>query len=369
MFLDKTVDKYVDRFLRERELGYFSIKEKVFLFRELAYLIEWWVAIADSVIIVKWSTDKWSVHKICDEMFNALNNGETLSFSMSGLPRYFNDGDVNIVKSWEESGEMTHVLKYLAEEYEFMYKIKSKYTSAMIYPWVLLTITLLAVFMLFTKILPGIFDMVAWFNNVVLPPTTKFLIAMTDFLTQNGTRIIIFLVLFGLAAWTFFSTETGKQTLDKYIFQLPLLGKVTRYYDMIRFMRYMRLLMQSGMNFLEVFIFLKDIMGNTSYKMMIDDIIEAINRWETIWSTLENYTEFLSRDVVALLKVGEETASFDKTLNNAIRMYEDEFDKVIDGVSKVIEPVLIIFMGLIVAVVALSVFGIIGTLLDSVWSW
>ena len=102
---------------------------------------------------------------------------------------------------------------------------------------------------------------------------------------------------------------------------------------------------------------------------MIDDIIAAINRWETIWSTLEKYTDFLSRDVVALLKVGEETASFDKTLNNAIRMYEDEFDKVIDGVSKVIEPVLIIFMGLIVSVVALSVFGIIGTLLDSVWSW
>jgi type IV pilus assembly protein PilC len=72
--------------------------------------------------------------------------------------------------------------------------------------------------------------------------------------------------------------------------------------------------------------------------------------------------------VVALLKVGEETASFDKTLNNAIRMYEDEFEKVIDGVSKIIEPILIVFMGLIVAVVALSVFGIIGTLLDSVGS-
>ena len=74
MFLDKTVDVYVDRFLRERELWYFSFKEKVFLFRELAYLIEWWVAIADSVIIMKWSTDKWSVQKICDDMFDALNN-------------------------------------------------------------------------------------------------------------------------------------------------------------------------------------------------------------------------------------------------------------------------------------------------------
>lgn len=369
MFLDKTVDQYVDRFLRERELWYFSIKEKVFLFRELAYLIEWWVAIADSVIIMKWSTDKWSVQKICDDMFNALNNWETLSYAMSGLPMYFNDGDVNIVKSWEESWEMTHVLKYLAEEYEFMYKIKSKYQSAMIYPGVLFSVTILAVYMLFTKILPGIFDMVAWFQNVKLPPTTQFLIVMTDFLTTNSTNIIIFIVLFSLATWTFFSTEWWKQRLDKHIFHLPLLWKVTRYYDMIRFMRYMRLLMQSWMNFLEVFIFLKEIMSNISYKIMIDDIIAAINRWETIWSTLEKYTDFLSRDVVALLKVGEETASFDKTLNNAIRMYEDEFDKVIDGVSKVIEPVLIIFMGLIVSVVALSVFGIIGTLLDSVWSW
>ena len=119
--------------------------------------------------------------------------------------------------------------------------------------------------------------------------------------------------------------------------------------------------MQSGMNFLEVFLFLKDIMGNISYKIMIDDIIAAINRWETIGSTLEKYD-----DVVALLKVGEETASFEKTLDNAIRMYEDEFNKVIDGVSKVIEPVLIVFIWLIVAMVALSVFGIIGTLLDSV---
>lgn len=366
MLFDKAVDAYIDKFLRERELWYFSIREKVFLFRELAYLIEWWVAIADSVIIVKGSTDKWSVKKICSEMYDALNNGETLSYSMSGLPRYFNDGDVNIVKSWEESWEMTHVLKYLAEEYEFMHKIKSKYISSMIYPTLLFTIAIFAVYLLFTRILPGIFDMVAGFDGVKLPAMTQFLINMSTFLTENGTKVIIGLVLTGVAWGIFFSTEEGKTLLDKYIFQLPLLGKVTQYYDMIRFMRYMRLLMQAGMNFLEVFTFLRDIMGNTSYKIMIDDVIASINRGETIGSTLQNYTDILSRDVVALLKVGEETASFDKTLNNAIRMYEDEFDKVIDGVSKVIEPVLIVFIGVIVAVVALSVFGIIGTLLDSV---
>lgn len=366
MFFDKYIDKEIDKFLRERELGYFSIRQKVFLFRELAYLIEGWVAIADAVIIVKGSTDKWSVKKICDEMFEALNKWETLSYSLSGLPRYFNDGDVNIIKSGEESWEMTHVLKYLAEEYEFMHKIKSKYISSMIYPVLLFLIAILAVYLLFTKILPGIFDMVTWFGDINLPPTTKFLIWVTNFLTAHSTNLIVGIILTWLAGGIFFSTEGGKRLLDQYIFQLPLIGKVTQYYDMLKFMRYMRLLMQSWMNFLEVFIFLKDIMGNSSYKIMIEDIIAAINRWERIWSVLEKYTDFVARDVVALLKVWEETASFDKTLNNAIRMYEDEFQKVIDGVSKIIEPVLIVFIWLIVAMVALSVFGIIGTLLDSV---
>jgi type IV pilus assembly protein PilC len=124
--------------------------------------------------------------------------------------------------------------------------------------------------------------------------------------------------------------------------------------------------MEAGMNFLDVFIFLREIMSNLSYKEAIDDIIGAINRGETIGGTLENYTHFIAKDVVALLKVGEETASFETALTNAIRMYEEEFNKVLDGLSKVIEPVLIVFIGGIIAMVALSVFGIIGSLLDSI---
>lgn len=361
-----TIDAYIERFLEQRELWYFSIRDKVFLFRELAYLIEWWVAIAKSVAIIESSTDKWSVKNIAEHMFAALNQGETLSYAMSELPRYFNEGDINIVKSGEESWEMTRVLKYLAEEYEFMHKIKTKYTSAMIYPILLFVIAIVAVFFLFTKILPGIFDMVLSFGNIDLPPTTRFLMGMTNFLTGNAWQILLFLLL---ALWwlsIFISTEEGKKYVDAKVFNLPLIGKITRYYDMIKFMRYMRLLMQSWMNFMDVFIYLKDIMGNLSYKDMIEHIIEAINRWETIWDTLEKYDHILAKDVVALLKVGEETASFDKTLNNAILMYEDEFEKTIDGVSKVIEPILIVFIGIIVAIVALSVFGIIGTLLESV---
>lgn len=128
----------------------------------------------------------------------------------------------------------------------------------------------------------------------------------------------------------------------------------------------MRLLMQAGMNFLDVFIFLREIMANITYKEAIDDVIGAINRGETIGDTLAKYTQIISKDVVALLKVGEETASFESALSNAIRMYEDEFEKQLDGLSKAIEPILIVFIGWVIAMVAMSVFGMIGTLLDSI---
>ncbi len=369
MFFDRYVDEYVDKFFRQRELGYFSIKEKIFLYRELAYLIEWWVAIADAVLVVKSGTEKWAIKKICDVMFEALNQWETLSYSMTQLPNYFNDGDVNIIKSWEESWEMTKVLKYLAEEYEFLHKIKSKYIGAMIYPTLLFSVAILAVFLLFTQILPGIFDMIAWFPGVKIPAMTQFLIKVTTFMSGHFWSIIIWVGILGLLWFIIFSSEEWQRFKDNYIFQLPLVWKLTQYYSLIKFMRYMRLLMESGMNFLEVFIFLRDIMGNLSYKVMIDDIIAGINRWDTIWSVLEHYTDLMSKDVVALLKVGEETASFESALSNAIVMYEDEFNKMLDGLSKVIEPILIVFIWWIIAMVAMSVFWVIGSLLDGVQTW
>lgn len=368
MFLDETVDKYLDTYFRTRELWYFSIKEKVFLYRELAYLIEWWVAIADAVLVIKWGTDKWSIKKICDEMFNALNQGETLSYSMSLMPSYFNDGDVNIIKSWEESGEMTKVLKYLAEEYEFLNKIRSQYIGAMIYPTLLFGVAIIAVFLLFTMILPGIFDMITTFPGVKIPAMTQFLITVTSFMSKNFTSILVWVAIVWFFFFIVFSSQEWKRLKDVYIFQMPLLWKLSRYYALIKFMRYMKLLMEAWMNFLEVFLFLRDIMENLSYKAMIDDVIAAINRGETISSVLEQYTDLMSRDVVALLKVGEETASFESALSNAIAMYQDEFEKLLAGLSKVIEPVLIVFIGWVIAMVAMSVFGVIGSLLDGVQS-
>jgi len=148
----------------------------------------------------------------------------------------------------------------------------------MIYPSMLFAVAIGAVFLLFTQILPNIFELVTAFPNIKLPATTLFIKNMTDFLVNYTVEIIVGVVIVGFALWVFMSTQEGKRFVDQRIFNMPLIGKITKYYDMVKFMRYMKLLMSAGMSFLEVFTYLKDIMGNLSYKEMLDDIIAGINR-------------------------------------------------------------------------------------------
>lgn len=358
-------DQLIERFLYQRDTAFFSIKEKVFLLRELSYLIEGWVAIAEAVNIIQTSSEKWSVKKICEAMAESLNKGEALSRAMRRLPKYFNEGDCNIIKSGEGSGELTHVLKYLAQEYEFLHMIKNKYTSAMIYPAFLFLVSLGAIYILFTSVLPGIFDMVEQFNITSIPPTTKRLMAITSFVSVHVNQIILGIILIVFWCSVMFSTEDGRRSLQLFSFRLPVVGTLTRYYILIKCLRYMKLLMYSGMNYLDVFTYLRDIMQNTAYKDPLDAVIVRIQLWWTIGGALESYTSFIPKDVIALIKVGEETAALEKSLENAVLMYEDEFQKLLDGVSKIIEPVLIVFVGSIIAATAISVFGIIGSMLES----
>ncbi len=359
------LDSLIERFLYQRDTAFFSIKEKVFLLRELAYLIEGGVAIADAVDVIESSSDKWAIKKICDAMAEALRRGESLSRAMRRLPKYFNEWDCNIIKSGEGSWDLTNVLKYLAQEYEFLHMIKNKYTSAMIYPGFLFIVSLAAIYILFTSVLPGIFDMVEQFNVTSIPPTTKFLMSMTAFLSNNLNQVLVGIVLVVFSVSVAFSTESGRRSLQLMSFRLPIVGVLTRYYMLIKCLRYMKLLMYSGMNYLDVFVYLRDIMQNTAYKEPLNLVIERIQTGWTIGSALEGYVEFIPKDVIALIKVGEETAALEKSIENAVLMYEDEFQKLLDGVSKIIEPVLIVFVGSIIATTAISVFGIIGSMLES----
>lgn len=358
-------DKILFNLMEAKDLSNFSIKDKIFFLREIWYLVEGWVSILEAVKIVWENSSSFAIKKICDDVYGYLKKWETFSRAISRMPKYFNDADVWIIKSWENSWELVRVLQYLATEYEYLYDIRSKYLWAMVYPALLFVVSIVAIWIIVTKVLPAIFEIVKQFDNAQLPFATKALMAVSNFFAHNTLYILFILLVLGFWLGIIFSLPEWKRWADKTIFELPLVWRIIKYYHLVRFLRFMKLLIYSGMTYNEVFVSLKKITNNSVYQDMIDDMLVAVKKWLPVSSAMSQYKNIIPVDVVVLLKVWEETAAMWKSLDNAIWLYESEFKKMIDNLSKIIEPIMIIFVGWVVGFIAISVFGIIWTILDS----
>lgn len=357
------LENLINRFLNYKEKSNFGIKDKIFLFRELSYLLEWWVNIVDAVKTIWDTSPNYAIKLICTKIYESLKAGDSFSRSLMRHSQYFDEWDVNIIRSGESGGELINVLRFLANEYEFLHIIKWKYTSAMIYPVILITLSIVAVLFLFIKVMPQIFDLVADFDAQI-PWSTQMMMNLTNFLSGNIQWIIIISILVLLAWVIFANTEYGKNALYQFLFDLPWFGKLIKEYHLIRFFRYMRLLIQSGMNYVDVLWFLKNIMNVPMYKNMINDLIVGIKKWESINQNMLFYTNILPHDAILLFKVWEETANIPSAVDNIINLYQQDLEKWLNDISKVIEPILIIFVGMIILLIAVSVFGVIGSIID-----
>lgn len=359
-------DNIIKKFIENKWKNRFNIKDKIFFFRELAYLINWWIVITDSILMIKENSENIAIKNLCWEIYSSLKKWEQFSRTISRLPKYFNDGDANIIRSWEGSGELVRVLKYLANEYDFLYDIKNKYIWAMIYPALIFFVSLIAVYIIFTVVLPWILVIVHDFDDLELPFATKALINITDFFVQNNISIIIVLIMSILAFSIFLWIQEWKRWFDKQIFKIPIFGNFTRKYLLVKYLRYNKLLISSGMSYKELYSSLKRLFNNYQYISMINDIQKNINIWQDVLEPLKNYRNIIPADVFVLLKSWQESANMIEAIDNAIELYQEEFNKDLNNLSKIIEPILVVFVWWIVAFIALSVFWIVWSILDSV---
>jgi type IV pilus assembly protein PilC len=187
----------------------------------------------------------------------------------------------------------------------------------------------------------------------------------STFLQTQIVWILIGLIIVGLIASVIFSTPKGKSFLYSTIMQIPVFGDLTKSYRLIKFARYMKLMVGAGLNYVETFRLMREIMEAPLYKEMSTHVLHGLEQGESIFSRMEDFTDILPRDVLVLLKVGEETATLKESLDNVVDMYSEELELKIRSISKVIEPIMIIFVGGIVGMIAISVFGIIGSVLDA----
>ena len=360
------MDRLIESFLNSSDKTSFSWKDKILFYKELVYMMKWWVPLLDTMKTIQKTSDNAAVKKVARDIYGYLDEGKELSYAISRLPEYFDEWDAAIIKTWETSGNLPNVLQSLAEEYAYLSDIKQKYIWAMIYPVALIIIAIVAVIYLFGFVLPGIFDTLSG-SVTEMPAITMVLKNFSDFIVNYWQEIGIFWILLILLIITYSATEKWNKQMYKTLVNLPIVGNMTKSYYLIKWARYMKLMIWSGMDYVDTFRLLRDVLRIPLYQSMIEHVLSDITLWKSLYEPISQHSDIIPSNVSVLIKVWEETANLENAMQNVIDIYQEELDNSIKNFSKAIEPFILIFVWWIVLMIALGVFSLIFAVMDSAW--
>lgn len=353
------IDAVIVSTLQSMDKRSFGVKDKILFFKELAYLLGGGVSFMQALDLIGTTSTNYAIKEIAKTIWQFVHQGKSLSYALNRLPDYFDQWDYSIIKAGEASGNLPQVLQSLAQEYIYTKDIKDKYIGALIYPTMLIIIAIVAVFGLFLLVLPNIFSIASSFSSLKLPWITQALRDISLFFQHQRKLLLGILIGLSLVGGVFFSSDAGRKTWFQILLGIPLIGKMTKFFYLVRWCRYMKLLLNSGLSYVQTFKLLKDILGIPAYQSMISRVLEGLNKGDSIYNSLKDETNLIPADVSVMIKVGEETANLSNSLDNVLHMYESDLNNLISRLAKVIEPIMLIFVWWIVVVIALGIFWLI----------
>lgn len=360
------LDDMIIKSMQYIDTSRFGIKDKIFFYKELSYLLTGWVSIIQALEVIWSSSTHYAVKSIAQWLRTHILAGKQLSYAMSRLPDYFDQGDYSIIKIGEKWWTLPAVLKSLANEYAYINDVKNKYISALLYPIILIVIAIGAVLSLFLLVLPNIFSIADQFALTTLPLTTQILKNTSEFLLHYWQYLLWWSALVWFILFIYFSTESGRRTWFTIVFSIPLFGMMTQYFYLIKWCRYMQLMLRSWLNYIQTFQLLRDVLHIPAYTDMIERVLYGLQKWLGIYTVLEEERDLIPANVTTLIKVWEQTANLPDAIENVLSMYQDELDIAITRLTKVIEPVMLLFVGGIIVVIALGVFWLILQVMEGV---
>jgi len=304
---------------------------------------------------------------ILGEIIKKVEAGSPLADALAKYPATFNDIYVNMVRAGEAAGILEDILKRLALQQEKSAAIRKKVKSAMAYPVVLIVITVLAFFGLMLFVIPQIGSILTDLGgpDAKLPGITLFMLGISGFITSFWFIIIPALIggIFGILQ--FIKTARGKRLFDSLILKIPGVNTIVKKIAVARFSRTFSALMGAGVAVLECLEVTSRAVGNTMYEEAIKRAALGVKNGKSLSAIIEQ-DELFPAIVGQMLAVGEETGQTDIVLVKVADFYEEEVDLAIEGVSSIIEPVMIVLMGSMVGLIAASVMTPIASLSQNI---
>ena len=330
-----------------------TTKDIAIFCRQLYTMMDAGVSINSALNIMSKQITNKKLKNVVAEIEEEVEKGEMLSTAMKKYSDVFPNLLISMVESGEISGNLDTMMLRMSAHYEKENKINNKIKAAMVYPAVLSVVAIVAVMFIMTFVMPTFMDMFAS-EEINLPLITKILLGASGFLQNNVVLIIIFFI-FGVVGLRYYKkTEQGILTFSYLKLNLPILGSLNKKIIVSRFTRTLSTLLASGVSLVQALPVVGGVLGNKIAQDALENVRERVVRGEGLSEPIKQisiFPEMLS----SMINIGEETGQLDEILNKTADFYDEEVEQAITTTTALIEPLLIVVMGLVIGLIVVSI--------------
>jgi len=322
--------------------------------RQLATLIDSGISLVVGLTILQQQVENPYLKKIFYNLKSDIEAGNSLSSSFGKYPSAFPDIFMNMIKAGETSGSLNEILERVADYLERTENVRRKLKSALTYPVLVMSMAIIIVGFLMLKVVPT-------FKNIfislggALPLPTLILIKISDYGLRLLPIIVLLIITFYIIFVKYIHTERGRLRFDQFKLRLPIFGLVFRNVAISKFVRTLATLVKSGVSILEAFEISGKVSGNKVIEQATDQIRLNLQAGENISEPMEQTGKF-PIFVVKMIAVGEQTGELEKMLNKVSDYYEEQINEALSSLTSMLEPLIIVFLGVIIGFIVLAMF-------------
>lgn len=321
-------------------------RDLVILFRQLSVMIESNLPIVKALRILVKQTRNRYLKTVLAAVTEDVDGGERLSAAMARFPDVFSDFFTSIIKSGETSGRLSEVLQYLADQQERDYDLQSRIRGAMIYPLFIITGLIVVGGILVAFVMPQLVGILAD-SGVELPLMTRILIGTTNFIAAYWLVLTLAIVGLGTGLTMYIRTDQGRRTFNRFKVSVPVFGGIFRQVYLIRITRSLSTLLRGGVPISRALSVTRDVIRWTVFEDVLSQTIRDVEEGNLIAQSLSASRE-VPPLVIQMISIGEESGELEKVLGKVTDFYSREVDNSVRNLSTLIEPIVMVVLGIAV---------------------
>jgi len=333
-----------------------KVKEKdIILFaRQFSTMIDAGLPIIQCLDILHTQQDNTTFKKVLKQVKESVEGGATMAEALKAFPKHFDSLFVNMIAAGEAGGILDTILRRLAAYMEKAARLKARVKGAMTYPLATLAIAIIVLAVILVFVIPVFEEMFTDFGSE-LPAPTQFVVFLSDMVKSKILYIIAAAILFGFAFKKYYATEKGRDATDALLLKLPVFGMLLRKVAVAKFTRTMGTMLTSGVAILEALDIVAKTAGNRSVEKAIYNVRSGIAEGRTMADPLTESGVFPPM-VCQMISVGESTGALDAMLEKIADFYDEEVDQAVENMTALIEPIMLVFLGVTIGGLVIAMY-------------